>query len=390
MRDELERVGPFARLLRWLGPWTSDTDAPQDVRVEHWILRRGRLHGLRAFKAGVRLDEPGPSILDAYVYSPRGRAYGTFVISPGLHFAGPDDPRFIRFCRVLSGAGFVVVAPFIPAYVDLRVVRSAVDDFEIVVEETARRFASLGRPTLFSISFGSWLALEVAARRPELVDGVITFGGYEDFEGVCRFAVTGIMRTDEGEVVLARDPLNAPALFLNLLRYLDVPGETYDLEVALSKMCHMTWGRMDLKEEGRLLPFVESLVATVPAPQRDYFRVFCGVEGGAPALVDTALARSAAVDAHASPREALQRFERPVVICHARDDDVIPYGEALRLERALRGRVPCRLHLTGLYGHSGQGTVSPRGIAAEVGALLSIAKALSDGGRLRETLTGGG
>jgi pimeloyl-ACP methyl ester carboxylesterase len=382
--SRVDRTLTFARLLRWLGPWTKDSDAPLDVRVEHWLVRAGRLHGLRAFDAGIRHDAPGPGVLDAYVYSPRGRAVGTYVVSPGLHFAGPDDPRFDRFCRVLAGAGFVVVAPFVPAYVDLRVIPSAVDDFETIVAASHARFRDLGRPALFSISFGSWLALEVAARRPELVDGVVTFGGYADFDAVCRFSVDGLMRTESEVIGLPHDPMNSPALFLNLLRFLDVGGDTYELECALSRMCHRTWGRMELKREGRLIPFVDDLVPEVPAHQQEFFRVACGVAPGAVALVEDALARGASELVYASPRAALERLECPVIVCHARDDDVIPYGEALKLAKALPPRAPSRLYLTGLYGHSGQGTVSARGIVTEVSALLAIAKALAAAGRLRD------
>ena len=42
------------------------------------------------------------------------------------------------------------------------------------------------------------------------------------------------------------------------------------------------------------------------------------------------------------------------------------------------------------FGFSAGGAIDLDAAGAEVGALLSIAKALSDGGRLRETLTGGG
>lgn len=382
------RVGAFTSLLRWLGPWTADARAPLGVRVERWVIRPGRLHGLRAARAGIRHDASEPGVLDAYVYFPRGNALGSFVISPGLHFAGPDDPRFDRFCRVLAGSGFVVVGPFVPAYVDLRVLPEAIDDFERVVEATALRFSSLGRPTIFSISFGSLLALEVAARRPELVDSVITFGGYASFEEVCRFSAGGRVRTESGVIQLPNDPLNRPALFLNLLPFLEVAGDTHALEHALARICHHTWGRMELKAEGRLAPFVGSVEAIVPRPQRDFFRVACGMEPGATELVEEALARGGESLRYASPERALSEIGRPVVVCHARDDDVIPYAEAIELARALGARVPARLLLTGLYGHSGQGTVSPRGLAAEATALLSIARALAYGGALGELLEG--
>ena len=79
-----------ARLARWLGPWADPTRAPfvrtEQATVEHLTVR---------------------------VYHPRGRTpRATYLIAPGLHYAGPDDPRMDRFCRILAAAGQLVIAPF--------------------------------------------------------------------------------------------------------------------------------------------------------------------------------------------------------------------------------------------------------------------------------------
>ena len=70
-----------ATLIRWLGPWASPERVP-DVRRER-----------------VAIGD-----LEAYVYEPRGAASGAYVVVPGLHYAGPDDARMDRFCRVLGAA----------------------------------------------------------------------------------------------------------------------------------------------------------------------------------------------------------------------------------------------------------------------------------------------
>lgn len=383
-------TGSRSALLRWLGPWTADGSVPSGIAREPWLLREGHLHGLRAFEAGA-WPEPGrPSRLDAYVYTPRRAPVGLWVVSPGLHFAGPDDPRFDRFCRVLATAGFVVVAPFLPAYVDLRVSPTAITDLEAVVEAAAARFPELGTPSLFSISFGSFPALEVAARRPELVDGVVTFGGYADFRATVRFCVTGRMRTERGDVLLPRDPLNQPALFLNILRFLEVPGDTLALERAWSVMCYRTWGRMELKAPGRLDPFVEALVDSVPASQRELFRIGCGNRPGAEELLERALARGHDALDYLSASHALATLRRPVVVCHGKDDDVIPWNEATKLHAALVGRAPTELLLTGLFAHTGEGSAGPLDALREAGTLLRIVGTLASGGRLRERVRAGG
>ncbi len=364
----------------------ADSAVPRHIQRSTWVVREGPPAGHRAYLAGRTPDPDEPARLEAYEYHPRGPAIGTYLIAPGLHFLGPDDPRLDRFCRVLAAAGFFVVAPFLPAYVDLRVHPSAPDDLEIVARALGDGLPGRRRPTLFSISFGSWPAFEVAARLGSNVDGVITFGGYAEFDAAVRFCVDGVMRSPEGDETLARDPLNSPALFLNLLPYLDAGGDTRELEAAWRCMVYRTWGRMELKQPGRLEPFARELVADVPSRHRDLFLIGCGVIPGAVELVEAGLGRAGDALGFASPASALDRLECPVVICHGRDDDVIPYGEAYKLARALEPRGPTRLLLTGLYGHTGAGRPDVQSAAREAGALLSIARVLAHGGALRKLL----
>src|SRR3569623_3716312 len=105
---------------RWLGPWAVATRAP-DVPV-----RDREVAGLR-----VR------------VYGDGGTPY---LIAPGLHYAGPDDPRMDRFCRILAAAGHHVAAPFVPAYLALTPPAAAIRAFVAVFD--AIDFA--GPPVVFS------------------------------------------------------------------------------------------------------------------------------------------------------------------------------------------------------------------------------------------------
>jgi len=376
----VERRAALATLLSWLGPWRRASALPHGVRRERQVLRAGWTPGRKGRRAGP-VDRRGPAQLEVWTFTPRRTPLGTYLVAPGLHFDGPEDPRFERFCRVLAHAGFRVVAPTLPAYAELRVHPSAVDDLDLVVSEVARELRPGERVTLFSISFGSWPALEVAARRPELVDAVITFGGYAEFDAAVRFAVDGIMRRPDGDVTLARDPLNQPALFLNVLPYLQAAGSDTDaLEEAWRQMTYRTWGRMELKAPGRLVPFAEALVDRVPPRHRELFLVGCGVQEGGSALVFDALARAGDAIGFASPAPAIERLERPVVVCHGRDDDVIPWNEAEKLHAALAGRVPVELLLTGLYGHTGAARPTPAALAREARTLWAIARTLAHGG----------
>lgn len=284
--------GSFFRLLRWLGPWAGQQLPPGVVR-QTWVVRDGAPAGRRANGVRPRRGRGERGRLEAYVYRPTRPVAGTYLVAPGLHFDGPDDPRLDRFCRVLAAAGFCVVTPFLPSYVDLIVEPSAPDDLEVVARALLERLPADERITLFSISFGSWPALEVAARLGPAARAVITFGGYAEFESAIRFCVDGIMRHPDGDVRLARDPLNQPALFLNMLPWLeDVTGDTTDLEAAWREMVYRTWGRMELKVPGRLEPFARELAPRVPAEQRELFLIGTGVVPGAESLLGRALDRA--------------------------------------------------------------------------------------------------
>lgn len=379
------RLRGLLSLLEWLGPWAAPRALPPGVRRETWVLREGALSGRRARRLG-RPPAPGePARLEAQVFHPHGTPLGTYLVTPGLHFDGPDDPRLERFCRILAFAGFRVVAPILPAYAELLVHASVVDDLELVARALARSLAPGERFTAFSISFGSWPALGVAARMPEHVDAVVTFGGYADFDATVRFCIDGVMRGSSGDVRLANDPLNPPALFLNLMPWLDVPEpERAPLAEAWREMTYRTWGRMELKAPGRLAPFAEALLPRVPERQRELFLLGTGVRPGSAALVEAALARAGSAIHFASPRPALAELTCPLVVCHGRDDDVIPWNEAEKLYSAAAVRVPARLLLTGLYGHTGAGRPSPAALGREARTLLEIARVLAMGGRVRE------
>ena len=93
----------IARLARWLGPWTPAYRRPHDVRT-------------RTLEISCTAPDHRP--MRAWIYAPTSRApAGSLLLVPGLHFAGPADPRLDRFARILASAGLVVLAPFLPDFI---------------------------------------------------------------------------------------------------------------------------------------------------------------------------------------------------------------------------------------------------------------------------------
>ena len=313
-------------LARWLGPWADQTRAP-DVAV-----RDQQVAGLR-----VR------------IYGREGRPY---LIAPGLHYAGPDDPRMDRFCRILAAAGHHVAAPFVPSYLALTPDAQAIADFTRVFD--AIEFVE--PPVVFSISFGSLLAFALAAARPDAIDRLVIFGGYSDFHATMRYCLTG-----EG-----RDPLNQPVVLMNLL---DGAVDPWWREYVTR-----TWGRPEMKARERFTEVAQEIAPRVPPELRELFLIGVGVLPGAWELASTKLAT---FDARAlDPAPHLARVTGRVDLVHGTDDDVIPYEQSHALAKQLTA-ADVHVHVTGMYGHTGASGVKLGAAARELLTMVRVLRVLA-------------
>jgi pimeloyl-ACP methyl ester carboxylesterase len=350
-------------LSRWLGPWANDA-RPRGIerRAVPYPAAGGRGR--------------------AYVFHPRGRPSGTYLVLPGLHFLGPDDPRFDKFARSLAASGLLVVAPFIGAFTRLRLDVSMFADAEAALDLAERLSAEhgLGAPAVFSISFGSTLAFHLGARRRPR--RLVVFGGFHDFVRTVRFAVTGTIEHRGRSLACARDPLNAPVVFLNLLEELalDERGGSDgrdQLAAAWLEMVHRTWGKMELKRAGARDPIAHAIARSLPSELRTAFLRGCTLEDGALAWLEPALERGQASLGFVDPAASLRAVRCPVVLVHGRDDDVIPYTESVELFDALPREARRALHLTGAFGHTGAASLGLATGAAEARTMLAMVRDLA-------------
>ncbi len=350
----IHRARTFASLLRWLGPWTAETKVPE-VGIER-VTVAGRFA--------------------ARLFVPPGRITGAYAIAPGVHFDGPDDPRMDRFCRVLAASGLLTLAPFLPDYVALRVMPSAIDDFAAVFDALrADPRCPVRRPGVFSISFGSLLALRLAAARSDEIGGVVVFGGYADWAATLRFAVSGEI---DGKPWGSRDMRNLPVVLMNLLDDLDgVPADRGPLVAAWLRYVHATWGQHETKAAERWQPIARGFADDVPAADRELYLRGCGLVPGADALVGRALERAGDRTGYLDVRPHLATVRCPVWLVHGLTDDVIPWPQAEALARALPASARPRVLLTGLYGHTSvEGGRGPLAAAREIATMAKIVSAL--------------
>ena len=312
------------------------------------------------------------------IYRPlRVGARSTFLIAPGLHYAAADDPRMDRFCRILTTAGHQVVAPFVPDFLALVPTERAKADFLRAFDALPRwtAGASGARPVVFSISFGSLLAFSLAAARPGAIDRLIIFGGYADLIETLRFSLTGEVASGRAA---PRDPLNQPVVLMNLLDQIEPPAPAgADREALIAgwrRYVERTWGRAELKLDRRFAAIAEELAPTVPPAVRELFLAGTGARPGALELALPALAR---YDARPlDPAPYLPRITGRVDLVHGVDDDVIPFEHAHALAAGLV-HASVRVHLTGMYGHTGASRPPLSAAARELATLVRVLRVLA-------------
>jgi dienelactone hydrolase len=371
-RGEPRDAGVLA-VLRYLGPWAG-TSLPAGIE------RRVRWIGTAEADSGATHAEA----VRAYEFRPTSASVpprGVFVVLHGLHFLGPEDHRLERFCRVLAAAGHVVVAPFLTRSLALE----ASDETTRQVDHVVRYASELARaealppPAIFTISFGSLPGIQVAATRTRAeLSSLVLFGGYARFEDTLRFALTG--EDAQLGAMPGRDPLNVPAIFINLLSLLPGSFRREVLHAAYVDVARRTWGRPEMRATETRRPVAEEVARAhgLRGDEIELFFVGCGLADGHTITRD-ALARGggAATGAgtrFADPRPALGRLTVPVFVLHGRDDDVIPWTEAHAIRAHLPAGHPHALLFSGMHGHTGTQLPHPRDVARELGVAVSIAR----------------
>lgn len=363
------RARALGTLARWLGPWADEGRAP-DVE-----------------RHSIEVGLPGGRATDVRVYHPRGRAVGAYLVTPGLHFEGPDHPRLDRLAAILAAAGHRVYAPYLPDYAALRLDPRVCDDLRAVFEALRCDPACpVAAPGVFSISFGSLPALRLAASDAG-VGALVVFGGYADWQAALRFSLTGTL---DGAAHVAHDPLNHPVAFLNLLDALpETPAGPEGLRDAWMAYVRETWGRPELKAGG-WRAIAERHAGSVQPADRHLFRQGVGLEPGGLPLVEAALARRGEAARFLDPRPHLSRVRCPVTLVHGVEDDVIPYPQAQALAAALPPAARARVLLTGLYDHTrAGGTPGPRVLAGELLTMARILGAMASAGQGTPAQAGG-
>lgn len=295
--------------------------------------------------------------LAARLYTPDDAAPDApvFVIVPGIHRGGVDEPRLHLFSRRFAATGAVVLSVPLPDLREYRVTLRATDQIE-----DAARWASddaaigRGQPIgLGGVSFAGGLAL-VAAGRPSLADRlsmVVSFGGYGDLPRVLRFLCTGVL--PDGT---ARSPHDyGVAIVLLEVAPAMVPDDQVE-PLRRGILTFLEGSLHDLSDKPRaaaLFQDARAQAAGLPEPartllgwvnDRDVARLGPAV---LPHVDD--LAGAPALSPERSPAATA-----PVFLLHGREDTVIPSAETPLVAAYLRqqGNPAVRALLTPLVSHA--------------------------------------
>jgi hypothetical protein len=146
-------------------------------------------------------------VVSARLYLPEGRSERTWIVVPGVHAGGVDEPRLARLTTRLAGAGITVLSLPLPDLREFRIVGRSTDQIEdAVMWATAdTTLTPDGTVGLVGVSFGGGLVM-VAAGRPAIADRierVVSFGGHGNLPRVINYLCTG--RLPDGTVQRAHD-----------------------------------------------------------------------------------------------------------------------------------------------------------------------------------------
>lgn len=276
----------------------------------------------------------------ARVYTPHGASRGVWIVVPGLHAGGVDEPRLARFSTRLAGEGLTVLSLPLPDLRAFRIVARSTDQIEDAVlwaSQTLTTSSGSEPITLAGISFGGGLAL-AAAGRPAIaghLTRIVSFGGHGLLPRTIEYACTG--RLPDGTSQPAHD-YGVAILLLQGLPSL-VPSDqvsTLDLAVRTFLDASMADG-VNQAEADALFAQAAAHAAALPEPgrtimaevnARDASRLgarllpLAEVVGGHPALSPE---RSAAPAV-------------PVFLIHGAHDNVIPQTETLQLAEHYRAQ----------------------------------------------------
>jgi pimeloyl-ACP methyl ester carboxylesterase len=299
----------------------------------------------RPFAAEVRRVDTSLGDVRGDLYLPDRPAPAVLLVL-GAAPRGPADPRAVRLATSIARAGRVVFAPRL-TLAERRFDEQDLDRIVRSVLALKDHPATVGPVATLGISYGGSYAL-VAAADPRLgghLAQVATFGAYFDLVGVIQAVSTGASLID-GRRVPWRGHPQARLVLEHHAVQLAPEGSGDELRAVLAGE--------------------ESPDALDPA-SRAVFELLANRDPArTPEFADALAPESRALLTRFSPATVASAIDVPVIAMHSTDDPAVPYGELIRLHRALPD---ARVVTVGSFRHvdlQGGGPGGPLGLVSDL------------------------
>ena len=278
----------------------------------------------------------------------RGRLDGTpgigVILVHGVNETGKDDPRIVWVADLLARSGFTVLTPDFLGFKSLTLRTSDVEELVASAQYLSGRREDVaeGRVGLIGFSYGAGPTVIAAAdqRVRNLVQFVVSFGGYYDLLNVITFVTTGYQEFGD---LRGRIVPNEYARWIFLRYNLELISSTHDREIL-----------KEIAEAKAKNPGVDAapLAATLGPEGRAAYELLVNrdpakvpwlVEGLSPAIREQIR--------FLSPSRVIRDLRARLFIVHSDPDDFMPNTESLRLAAALQSRGNVHLALLKVFNH---------------------------------------
>ena len=318
------------------------------VRGAAFVIKAARMQGaartIAEWEASdvseERLEIPWRSgQLPARKYLPHGRRHRPFLLIPGVHASGVDEPRLVGFARELASLGHPVLTAGPPDLARYSISPAATD----AIEDAARWLASQrdlapdGRIGMMGISFAGGLSI-VAAGRPSLkehVASVLSLGGHGDLSRTLRFLCTGEL-ADGGH--LAPHDYGVVIILLGVADRV-VPADQVDA-LRNAVLTFLEASRLDLVDKAESAATFEkarAIEGTLPEPSRTLMSYVNNRNVAKLGPILLPHVPSISMDPSLAPASSPPP-SAPVYLLHGTDDNVIPAAESIALAADLTRR----------------------------------------------------
>ena len=287
--------------------------------------------------------------MDATLYRPAQSRPGTrpatgVILVHGVNEAGKDDPRIVWLADLLARSGFTVLTPDFLGFKSLTVRTSDVEELVSSVQYLAERREDVagGQVGLIGFSYGAGPTILAAAdpRVRDLVQFVVSFGGYYDLLDVITFVTTGYYEFGN---VRGRIVPNEYTRWIFLRYNLDLIPSTRDRRIL-----------QDIADAKAKDPVVDAgpVAASLGPEGRAAYELLVNRDPVKVPLLVEALGPSVREQIRfLSPSRVIRNLRGRLFIVHSNPDDFMPMTESLRLAAALESRGNIHLALLRVFNH---------------------------------------